>query len=81
MQQSRGDRGDFFDRSEKRLLIGFGRLIEAGYFSNKLQRSCPDFVAGNRRIKIKQCFNISAHRLLPDVFVIFSCFSVNPGLS
>jgi hypothetical protein len=56
-----GDGGYFVNGRLKRFFIGLGRFVKAGDFSYELQGSGVDFVGGNRRIKIKQGFNISAH--------------------
>jgi hypothetical protein len=61
MNKTRSDCGDLIDGGQKRIFIRFGWLVKAADFSNKLQRSGLNLFRRNRRIKIEQRSDISAH--------------------
>jgi hypothetical protein len=53
--------GDFFDRGLKLGFIKLRGFVEAGNFSDELERSGTDLVIGDGRIEIEKGLNISAH--------------------
>jgi len=60
-EQPVGDGGNFVYGCLERLLIGLGRLVEAGDLSYKLQRCGMHFFIGNWRIKVEKRLDVSAH--------------------
>jgi hypothetical protein len=54
--------GYFFDRALEGILIGFRRLAETADLSDELQGGGSNLIVRNRRIKVKQGFDISAHQ-------------------
>jgi hypothetical protein len=53
--------GDFVDGRLEGFFVRLGGLVEAGDFSDELERSRADFVIGDRRIEIEERSYISAH--------------------
>jgi hypothetical protein len=60
-EEADGDGGDFVDGRLEGCFVRLGWLVEAGDFSDELERSRADFVIGDRRIEIEERFYISAH--------------------
>jgi len=58
---------DIINSIQERAFVRLGRFIEAADLSYELQRSGPDFVISDRRIKIEENFYISAHFCLPKI--------------
>jgi len=61
MNKTRSDCSDLIDGGQKRIFIGFGWFVKATNFPDKLQRSGSNLFRRNRRIKIEERSDISAH--------------------
>src|ERR1700681_209146 len=55
------DAGYFLDGSQKYVLVGLRRFVEASDFSYELQRSRSSLFFRDRRIEVEQGFDIPAH--------------------
>jgi hypothetical protein len=61
MQKPRRDRRDFSYGGIESLFVGLRRFVESADLTDELQGRGADLVVRNRRIKIKERFDVSAH--------------------
>jgi hypothetical protein len=61
MEQPARGCGNFIDSRQERCLISFRGFIEAADLPDKLKRSRPNLIVGNRRREIEEHFDVSAH--------------------
>src|SRR6185295_4524634 len=61
VEQPRRGRGNLLYGSEERGLVCPGRLVETADLSHELQGGGTDLVVGDRRVKIEQHLDVSAH--------------------
>jgi hypothetical protein len=60
-EQTRGDTGDFVNRSQEWRFVRFGRFVEPTDFSHELKRSSANLRFSDRGIEIEERFDISTH--------------------
>src|ERR1035441_667367 len=53
--------GDFIDGSVERRFVRLRWLVEAADLSDKLERGSLDFFLSDRRVKVEEGFDVSAH--------------------
>ena len=59
-EADRGGSNFFYGRVECGF-VGFGGRVEAGDFTDKLERGGADFVWSDGRIEVEESFDVSAH--------------------
>ena len=67
LEKTSRDGCDFIHRRQEASFVGLRRLVDSTDFSHELERRRPNLFRGDRRLKVEECFNVSAHGLGPCI--------------